>query len=278
MHINNILVLTELNHLSEKLIEFATALARELGIRNIVLLNLVLPTLNRLNRPDDPLNEWAQRSIHSNLKKNLAIVKQLANKHNAFDIKIIPHVKLNREEHNLKHYTRQFQADLVICSGTDNYKFWEHYFGSEDQLKLLEFPLIVFNEDTVSHSIRNIALAIDVLKDDQEGIDDIIGFAEMLKAHLQLVYIETQEEIDSEDAIEKLHKLARNKNIHNYSLNVISNYNVESGLQGFVRSYKPDMVAVLSRGKGKLHQLIYGNHGKDNLKETELPVLICGRI
>jgi nucleotide-binding universal stress UspA family protein len=55
----------------------------------------------------------------------------------------------------------------------------------------------------------------------------------------------------------------------------VNNYSLESGLQGFVRKYNPDMVALLTHGKGKLHNLIYGSKTGEVIKEMEIPVLVA---
>ncbi|MCA1745296.1 MAG: universal stress protein [Bacteroidales bacterium] len=60
----------------------------------------------------------------------------------------------------------------------------------------------------------------------------------------------------------------------NYAISVISSPTLEEGIKGFIRKTTPDMMAVLSQGKGKIKRLIYGSSAEDIIKEANIPVLI----
>jgi nucleotide-binding universal stress UspA family protein len=137
--------------------------------------------------------------------------------------------------------------------------------------------MIVLTGEPVPDELKTIALAIDVEleNEEQDGIDDILGFAHSLDAHLQLVYVITDENVSASQAIDRLQNIAVNRSLQNYSINVVENNSLESGLQGFVRKYNPDMIAVLTHGKGKIHNLIYGSKAGEVIKETEIPVLVA---
>jgi len=62
---------------------------------------------------------------------------------------------------------------------------------------------------------------------------------------------------------------------------LVNNDSLEDGIRHFVRKHNPDMIAVLSQGKGKIHKLIFGSNAEDIIsstegiiKETDKPVFV----
>ncbi len=76
----------------------------------------------------------------------------------------------------------------------------------------------------------------------------------------------------------KTKKAREKKNICNYSINTMENSSLESAIRNFSRKYKPDMIALLTRGKGKLHNLIYGSDTAEVISETDLPVYVARSV
>jgi nucleotide-binding universal stress UspA family protein len=91
---------------------------------------------------------------------------------------------------------------------------------------------------------------------------------------MQLLHVITDDAFSSDRAIEKLRELAIKNMFGNYDINVVNNDNLEHGIRSFVRKYNPDMVAVLSQGKGKLKKMIYGSSTDDIIKESDKPVFV----
>ena len=88
----------------------------------------------------------------------------------------------------------------------------------------------------------------------------------------------TNGKLSATTAIERLQQLAINKNIRDFSINTMENPSLESGIRNFSRKYKPDMIALLNQGKGKLHNLIYGSNTGEVISETDLPVYVARSV
>jgi nucleotide-binding universal stress UspA family protein len=54
----------------------------------------------------------------------------------------------------------------------------------------------------------------------------------------------------------------------------VNNDSLEDGIRSFARKHNPDMIAVLSQGKGKIHKLIFGSSTGHIIKETDKPVFV----
>jgi nucleotide-binding universal stress UspA family protein len=281
MHLNKILVPTELNELSDVVVDFAIDLARQIQINEIILLNLIIPahvqTLAASGRAIDANGKLAMQMNDKIMEQHQKLIEKQAKRHAGSHVKINHHVKFNSSKSDLNQYMKEFNADLIISGSRDKFSFMEVLLGSstEKLIRKINYPMIVIKEQPVNSEIHEIALAIDIEKgEDQHGIDEIISFAHLLNAQLQLVYVKTNDEPDPSDAINNLQKIAKKKKMKNYALNVINSNSPEDGLQSFVRMQNSDMIALLNQGKGKLHKLIYGSQTEDLLEVAERPVFI----
>jgi len=281
MHVNKLLIPTELNELSDIVVDFSIDLAKQIQIKEIVLLNLLIPAhvqaLTASGEAIDAHGKLAMQLNNSMMTRHKELLKRQARRHANPDIEIKTVVKFTTSKSDLNHYMKEFNTGLIVSGSQDNLSFMQLLFGSstEKMIRKIDYPIIIIKEEPVSHQIREIALAIDISEgEDQPGIDEVIAFARMLNARLQLVNVITNDKHDASVAIDTLQAIARKNNVKNYGINVLENYSLEDALHSFSRRQNPDMIALLNQGKGKLHKLIFGSHTEDVLKEVDKPVFI----
>lgn len=280
MHLNKILIPTELNELSDIVVDFAINLAKQIHINEIVLLNIIIPAhIQTLTASGDAIDANGKLAVQLNdkiMKQHKELINKQAKRHAVSDVKINPFVRFNTSKSDLNQYMKEFDADLIVSGSRDKFSFLEILFGSstEKLIRKINNPVIIIKDEPVSSKISEIALAVDIEQEDQDGIEEVIDFAEKLNARLQLVYVITDEKHSAPEAIDSLQKIAKTRKIKDYAINVINNHSLEDALQSFVRLQNPDMIALLNQGKGKLHKLIFGSNTEDVLKETEKPVFI----
>lgn len=280
MHLNKILIPTELNELSDIVVDFAINLAKQIHINEIVLLNIIIPAhVQTLTASGDAIDANGKLAVQLNdkiMKQHKELINKQAKRHAVSDVKINPFVRFNTSKSDLNQYMKEFDADLIVSGSRDKFSFLEILFGSstEKLIRKINNPVIIIKDEPVNTKISEIALAVDIEQEDQDGIEEVIDFAEKLNARLQLVYVITDEKHSAPEAIDSLQKIAKTRKIKDYAINVINNHSLEDALQSFVRLQNPDMIALLNQGKGKLHKLIFGSNTEDVLKETEKPVFI----
>ncbi|MFP4470214.1 MAG: universal stress protein [Bacteroidales bacterium] len=282
MAINKLLVITELDELSDKVSEFAVELAERLRHKEMILLNLIVPAHSQAFAASGDVfqaeGDMASRFNLTLMEKHKKLVEARAAELSTDAVEVKPYVRFNDSKTDLNEYARYFDADLILSGSRDAGTFLEKLFGSDTDkmVRKTDFPMIILKNESETSEIRDIGLAIDVDDENPNGIDEVIDFANALGVKLQLVHVITDKNKHTPDeAISKLRELAIAKRLKNYAINVVNNSNLEHGLRSFIRKYNPDMMAVLSQGKGKLHNLIYGSSTRDIIKETEKPVLIC---
>ena len=283
MQARKILVTTDLTEISDFAAEYAANLALQLNSQEIVLLNVLIPSHIQITTASGgayyPPNHVTQKLNDALFDKRSDLVKKQAIKFSQPGVTIKPVVRVNHNKSGINHFMEEYKADFLVTGSHDKFSFMEILLGSETEkiIRKINYPMIVLTCEPVSSTIDNIVLAIDVELDEeqQNGIDSIIEFAGLLNAHLQLLYVITNSKISATSAVERLHQLAKHKNIRNYSINTMEKHSLEAAIRSFSRKYKPDMIALLSQGKGKLHNLIYGSRTGEVINQADLPVYVA---
>jgi len=280
MNFKKILIPTELNELSTKATEFAVDLATQAGIPEVILLNIIVPAHSQaFAASGDVFSAQSGTASRLNLmlmEKHQKLVDNEAARFSTDNVTVRPYVRFNDSETDLNEYMRYFDAGLLVCGSRNHETFLDKLFTSKTEkiIRKVGYPVIILKKETEFSEINNIALAIDVNEKVQHGLADVIDFAAMVNAKIQLLHVIVDEETTSDNAIEKLQQLAQNNNLANYEINVVNSENLENGIRKFIRKYNPDMIAVLSEGKGKIRKLIYGSGTEDILEETDKPVFV----
>jgi nucleotide-binding universal stress UspA family protein len=280
MEIKRIMVATELDDLSGKATQYALQLAGQLGIKEVVLLNTIIPVQTQAYSATGDVipagSAMADRLSLTLKKKHLALLQAEAEKYDVPGIHIKPVVGFSDNKSDLDHFMDECKADLLVCGSRDENTFLEKLFGTTtgEMARKSNYPMVVIKEESSLEPVRDIALAIDIGADSQPGLMEVVQLSRRLNARLQLVHVITNDDQSTDRAIEKLHDLALDHHMTGHAIHVINNQSLEHGLRSFIRNNNPSMVAVLSRGKGKLRNLIFGSHTEDILLDADKPVLV----
>lgn len=280
MDIKKILIPAELDELSAKVTSFAVDLAEQINIPEIVLLNVIIPahTQSFIASGDTmAAHDYTANRLNVLLiEKHQKLSVEEAKKFTTDKVKVKAFVRFNDSKTDLNKYMEEFEADLIVCGSRDEHSFLQMLFGSDTKkiVRKTDYPLIILQDEADADEITNILMAIDINEEDQSGLIEIADFARSLDARIQLLHVLKNDSQSSDQAINKLRKLAVENMFDNYDINVVNNDSLEDGIRSFARKHNPDMIAVLSQGKGKIHKLIFGSSTEDIIKETDKPVFV----
>lgn len=281
MDIKKILILSELDEFSTTLTKFAVNLAEQINVSEIVMLNLIIPT-----HPPTFSTSSTVFPAEGNLSKDFNMVlmekhkkhiEEEAEKFTTDKVRICPIVKFSDSKTSLNKYMEEYKADLIVCGNQNEHGFFYKLFESdtEKRVRKVDYPLIILQDETDAANINNILVAIDINEEEEHNnLTEIVAFSESVDANMKLLHVLDEESQSSAQALKELRKIAIANNLSNYDINVVNNKNVEDGIRSFVRKYNPDMIAVLSQGKGKIHKLIFGSSTEDIIKETDKAVFV----
>ncbi|MFO8068256.1 MAG: universal stress protein [Bacteroidales bacterium] len=281
MDIKKILILSELDRLSAMVTGFAVNLAEQMDVSEISLLNIIIPAHAQVfSSSGDIFASNGNRIEHFNvalMKKHQKLAEEEAAKFSTDKVRIKPFVRFNDSKTDLNRYMEEYEAGLIVCGSCDEHSFLELLFGTDTEkiVRKADYPMIIVQDEADAGKIDNILVAIDIEEEDQSGLADIADLAKALNARMQLLHVLTDDSGSSGQAIKELQELAVKNMLNNYDINVVNNNTLEDGIQHFVRKYNPDMIAVLSQGKGKIHKLIFGSGTEDIINETNKPVFVA---
>ncbi len=280
MHVKKILIGSELDEFSAKVTAFAVSLAEQLNISEVVLLNLITPEQNQANPVLD--NAFADGKDMGNrinkvlMEKHRRLAKKEAKKFSTYKVKIKALTRFNDSITDVNKYMEDHGSELIVCGSGGKHNFLQLVFGSQPGKMgpKVDYPLIILQDEAEAGEIHSILVAIDINKEDQSVLKNISHLAKDLNAKMQLLHVLTDDSHSSDQAIKILRQLAINNMLAHYDINVVNNDSLENGIGSFARQHNPDMIAVSSQGKGKIHKLIFGSSTKAIIKETDKPVYI----
>jgi nucleotide-binding universal stress UspA family protein len=280
MATHKIVVSTELDKLSAKITEFAVGLSAQLGTSELILLNVIIPARAQTFSTTGDISTFDTHNVNlfniELMKKHQLLVNEEAGKHASSPVQIKPVVRFNENKKNLNSMIKSFKAGLLVIGSRDQDSFISRVFGSDSDeiVKKTDYPSIVLKEDTKAGDIHKIVVALDVNEKDQSGLEKIADFAKALHASINLLYVDMDGETSPDSAIEKMRELSLAYKLSDYAISVVSSHTLEEGIKGFVRKTHPDMIAVLSQGKGKIRKLLFGSSTDEILQEADVPVFI----
>ncbi|MDD2633020.1 MAG: universal stress protein [Bacteroidales bacterium] len=280
MSITKILVTSETASMSTKVMGFAIHIATKLHIDEIVLLHVLTPTPSQAYMttgevymaPGVQAAQIDQERLETQRKKLQAEAERFSTP----QLRITPKVDFGDNRTRLNSYMQKYGTDLVIAEGREERGFIENLFGNDTERMIAQtdYPMIIIKEDSEISDVRKIAVAIDVSEERHGGLESIRDFAAGLGATMHLVHVITDENTNADDAIEKMRELAQHYHFTNHALHVVNSSTLEHGLHSFIQKYNPDMIAVLTQGKGKLTRFFYGSATDDILKESDKPIFV----
>jgi nucleotide-binding universal stress UspA family protein len=275
MDFKRFLILTELDKLSAKATSFAVHLAEKMNISEIILLNLIVPAHSQAFSTSGALVATDSK-MTGLMEKHLNLTRKEADRFATKNVRIQPVARYHDRHSNLNKYMEEFDAGLVVCGSHDGHSCLTTLFGSGNGklVRKVDYPLIIIKDEADVGEIQNILVAIDISEEDQSGLSEIAAFAGSLNVTMHLLHVLTDDSYSSDQAIKKLRKLAIDNMFGDYNINVVNRDSLEDGIRSFSRKHNPDMIAVLSQGKGKIHNLVFGSSTEDIIKEADKPVFV----
>ncbi len=169
----------------------------------------------------------------------------------------------------------EIEADLIVMGTKGASGFKEFTIGSNTEkiVRSSGIPVIAIKKGVAASSIRNIVFP-NTLEDDQEVLALMVkALQTFFKATLHIVYINTPTNFKRDyETKSKLKSFAKRFMIKDYTLNVYSDLDQETGLAMFVKEVKGDMVAMSTHGRTGLSRWMSGSIAEDVVNHIECPI------
>jgi len=270
-----ILVPTDFSEPGINAFTFALDIAERSGGTLDLLHIISLPVLH-----DSPLMpvEGLRKSLVDDLKEvaRQKLEKMIKN-FNASNIPIKCSVVVSNNIHDTILQTIIQQGAELVVMGTKGVSgIREMFFGSNTEkiVRTSPVPVLAVKKHKRGSAIRNIVFPNTL---DVEGHEQLVmkvkALQNFFQAHLHIIWINTPALHQSESKARlQLTNFAKRYMLTNYSVNVFSYSDEETGILEFTKQINGDMIAMGTHGRSGIAHLLSGSIAEDVVNHVAFPV------
>lgn len=266
-----ILIPTDYSMLSRKAAEYAVALSANIDAEYILLHcdNLPRPSYSFVNKLDDILRQEA-----INTGNELA---ESIRKSTGINAKITCDFTFGDPIEVLEKYSQANDVDLIVMGTKGETVVKNKIFGSvaAGVLEHISIPTIFVPANASSNNTpQNIGFATDLTNVDEE-IEELIAFAQFFNATINVVHVypDMIDPTTFDEEASKLQLIAKTS-YPQITFNAVMDSDIIAGLDKFVESDKPDLIAMFTYKTGILEYLFNTSYTEEMTMHSKTPLLI----
>ncbi len=267
-----ILVPTDFSDQAENALKVAAQLARKYNCEIYLLHILEIPL-----QGVDPL------SSYSNLPEAVYFMKlahkqfeELKAKDYLKDLIIHETVQFHEIFKGVFHICKKHDIDLVIMGSNGVSGLKEMLIGSntEKVVRTSETPILVIKNEHKTFKVKDFVFASDFKDESKATYEKAIGFANILKAKIHLLMVNTPNKfITSEKSENRMKKFVDASNFSNYTINIYNDISIEKGIMNFSQSIKADLIGMSTHGRQGISHFFNGSISEDLVNHAKRPVI-----
>jgi nucleotide-binding universal stress UspA family protein len=271
--IQNILVPTDMSPASAVALEYAVGIAQQMKAQLTVYHGFnYLAGLDADEYPKELKPMIDKQVAELNEKLNLFVMPY---KNGEVEMPIRTVVKQGLITNEISKVT-ETEYDLVIigtkgASGVD-----EVVFGSvaSSVVEVANCPVLVIPAQAKVSTIRNIAYGVNFEPIDEEVIAELVEWSSYLGSVIECIHINTNgnKSAEKQEKMQKLAEKYKNKTALHFEL--IEDYSVTDGIELYIHSRKPDIMAVLRKERSFIEKLFHTSVSNNLTFHSKIPVLI----
>ncbi|MDO1511499.1 universal stress protein [Maribacter confluentis] len=266
-----IIVLTDFSEQSSHALKAAADLAKkfsgELLVVHMLELNQAL-----LTSPD---GVYAEQTVFlvKLAEKNL---KEFLSKPYLEGLTVTPIIKHYKVYSELDSIAEDHSADLIVMGSNGTNGFEEIFIGSnaERVVRNATVPVLVIKGEITDFTIERFVFACDFNDDSLPAFQKAREFAELFKASMEVVYINTPNDnfMSNRDAYQKINKFLTKANAAD-QVEVYNDYSVEQGIINYGNTILADAIAIPTHGRKGISHFFNGSIGEDVVNHARIPVI-----
>ena len=191
-------------------------------------------------------------------------------------IKITESVKFHKAFNGVIEESKKNNVDLIVMGSQGATGLKEMLVGSntEKVVRHSDIPVLVIKKKVSNFDIKNMIFASDFSKESKNTFKNVIGFAEIFKAKLHLLYINTIHNFEStKESTKKLEKFVSGFDKKKFSLNIYNDTTIEEGILNFGKETDADVIAINTHGRSGLSQLFSESISKELANHALRPII-----
>jgi nucleotide-binding universal stress UspA family protein len=172
--------------------------------------------------------------------------------------------------------TKKNDIDIIVMGSHGTSGFEEVFIGSntEKVIRHSNIPVLVIKNEINDFKTENFVFASDFSNEIKKPFQTLIKLAEIFKAHLNLVMINTPNNFKSTSIAEKIMKdFIKEFNIKSYNTQIYNDVNVEKGILNYATSINADVIMMCTHGRTGFSHFFNGSISEDLVNHTVKPVI-----
>jgi nucleotide-binding universal stress UspA family protein len=267
----NILVPTDFSENAENAFRYAQAVVKDLG-GEITLINVVhMQGLPSATFGIGKLMEMVEETIRMESHKALDASIEKADK----SLLIRKHVELTYNiQECLKKFIQLEKFDLVIAGTKGASGLKKVFIGSNaaGMIDNLPVPIIVVPKEAQYKDHAHIAYVTDLIGEEKD-FPEVIRLSRLFKAHTGILHVDTSGKANEEEIRVLFDTLAGQHHYRDYSITVIREKDILSGIDNFLLSHPSDFLCVAPEKRSIFGRFFDRSLSKELAYQSTLPVL-----
>ena len=191
-------------------------------------------------------------------------------------IKITESVKFHKAFNGVIEESKKNNVDLIVMGSQGATGLKEMLVGSntEKVVRHSDIPVLVIKKKVSNFEIKNMIFASDFSKESKKSFKNVLEFANIFKAKLHLLYINTIHNFEStKDSTKKLEKFVSGFDKNKFTLNIYNDTTIEEGILNFGKEIEADIIAINTHGRSGLSQLFSESISKELANHALRPIV-----
>ena len=192
------------------------------------------------------------------------------------EIVITRHFELNMPIWELATDKKYKDIDLIIMGSHGKSGLSKIFIGSNTEkiVRLAESPVLTIKNEHVDFKIGKMVFASDFYDESYAVFEKIKFFADLYKAHIDLLKVITPKNFEPTPVSRKLMgDFTKKFKLTNSAINIYNASSVEKGITDFSDEINADLIAIETHGRTGIAHLINGSLAEDVANHIDRPVL-----
>ena len=255
--------------------EYAGMIAKRMNA-NVVLLNVyTIPTVSEYQLPNDIENFINQnkREAQANLEE---FTKTFLKSTGLQPDKVSTRVEYGYISDKIVDTARAMQADMIVMGTKGATDFLDRWLGTNAQkvMKHANCPVWIIPQKALIHYPQNFLYAADFQEDELLATHKVKELAEPFGAKCMVVHVHDYFEVNVGHRIEATaHQIGDVFDEDIVSVKTLHRANIIEGLETYIRTHKPDVLAMAIHEKSFFDAIFNTSITKHFVQEAHLPIL-----
>jgi nucleotide-binding universal stress UspA family protein len=267
-----ILVPTDFSEHAEYALKVAAQIAKKNNCELFILNMLDLPT--HLN---DAVNSGVNiPEVMLFLKKTNDNLEELASESYLNGLKITTSAKIEKTFDGIVTYSKEHDIDLIVMGSHGSSGFREMIIGSNTEkiVRTSDVPVLVVKHEIENFKATNFVFASDFTAEIKKPFQQLVDFANIFDADLNLVMINTPNNFKPTIVAEQImNDFVKDFKINKHSMHIFNDSNVENGILNFANRVDADLIGMCTHGRTGFAHFFNGSISEDLVNHAVRPVI-----